>query len=91
MKTAHLVLSRLYWLVVATLPFLPWYMLNAISERLACEYGTPCFEHGLPYLVEGSVAGLSIGIVLWPMCVWQLGGWYLWSRLRNGRGSAGLK
>ena len=55
--------------------------LFALQERLGCAYGTPCFEHGLPFQVEGSFAGLVTGVVLWPMCIWQLGGEYVWRRI----------
>ena len=72
--------TKLYWLVVAGLPFLPWLMLNSLQERLACAYGSACFVHGLPFQVEGSLAGILTGIVLWPMCLWQLGGRSLWVR-----------
>lgn len=65
MSKAWVIASKLYWSVVALLPFYPAYRLFSLQEKLACAYGTPCFEHGLPFQVEGVLAGITIGIVLW--------------------------
>jgi hypothetical protein len=85
MKDLGIVLGKLYWLAVAAAPFFPWYMLDALHTRLACAYGTPCFNYGVPYYAEGAVAGLLTGVLLWPMCAWQLGGGFLWRRLVKAR------
>ena len=85
MKWASRILEKTYWLVIALVPFYPWYMLSRLQDRLACAWGTPCFVHGLPFQVEGSVAGIFTGFILWPMCLWQLGGRYLWRRLVGRR------
>jgi hypothetical protein len=85
MKSVQTILEKFYWLFIAASPLLPWYMLSSLQERLACAYGSPCFEHGLPFFVEGVVAGYVVGVVLWPMCVWQLGGRYVWHRMVRGR------
>lgn len=87
MKSAGMVFEKLYWLAIAGVPFFPWYMLDALRERLACAYGTPCFEVGVAYYVEGAVAGVVTGVLLWPMCVWQLGGKHLWHRFVARRGA----
>ena len=88
MNKVKFVLSKVYWFLVAGVPFYPYYALNELQERLACAYGTPCFEHGLPYFVEGSTAGIFTGIVLWPMCIWMLGGKYLWKCLSQNHEKA---
>ena len=82
------VLAKIYWLMVALVPFYPWYVLTKLQDRLACAWGTPCFVHGLPFQVEGSVAGIFTGVVLWPMCLWQLGGRHLWDRWLRRRNEA---
>ena len=80
MKPAHAILEKLYWLLVAAVPFFPWYRLDSLQEKLGCTFGSPCFEHGLPFQVEGAFAGLLTGLLLWPMCIWHLGGKHLWGR-----------
>ena len=77
------ILSKLYWALLVLLPFYPAYELFSLQKELACAYGTPCFEHGLPFQTVGSVAGIFTGFVLWPLCLWKLGGNYLWNRFRK--------
>lgn len=88
MNKIKFILSKSYWLLVAGVPLYPHFVLGELQERLACAYGTPCFEHGLPYYVEGSVAGIYTGLVLWPVCIWKLGGEFIWNRLRKNHGGA---
>lgn len=89
MKNLWVVLAKIYWLVVALVPFFPAYMLLKLQDRLACTFNSPCFIHGLPFQVEGSAAGVFTGLVLWPMCLWQLGGGYLWRRGLRRLGTRG--
>jgi hypothetical protein len=83
MEKGLIVFSKLYWLLVAAVPFYPAYELFALQESLSCAYGTPCFEHGLPFQVQGSTAGMYTGLVLWPLCIWKLGGEYIWNLFRK--------
>jgi hypothetical protein len=80
MEKLKSMLERLYWVAVAAVPFVPWYMLQGLQDRLGCLPGSPCFDFGLPFYAEGAVAGIYTGILLWPMCIWHLGGRYLWRR-----------
>ncbi len=81
MPDLKLVLSKTYWVLVAGVPFYPAYELYSLQDRLACAYGSPCFEYGLPYQVEGIAAGITTGLILWPVCIWRLGGKALWERI----------
>ena len=83
MKRLQIVVSKIYWVIVAAVPFYPWYELFALQNELACAYGTPCFEHGLPYQLRGSMAGITTGIILWPICIWKLGGSHLWNYVKK--------
>ena len=85
MKNANLLLSKLEWPVVGALPLYPNDRLVALQDRLGCALDSPCFVHGLPFRMEGIMAGPATGVVLWPMCVWQLGG--RWLRQRSFGGS----
>jgi hypothetical protein len=88
MNKLTVVLSKLYWVLVATVPFYPAYELFLLQEHLACAYGTPCFEHGLPFQVKGAEAGIFTGLVLWPICIWKLGGEFAWNRIWTSRNEA---
>jgi hypothetical protein len=59
---------KVYWLLVAAVPFYPAFELFELQERLACAYGTPCFDYGLPFQVEGATAGVLTG-VYYGQCV----------------------
>lgn len=88
MNKLKFMISKVYWLLVAAVPFYPAYTLFDLQERLACAYGSPCFEYGLPFQVEGTTAGIFTGLVLWPMCIWKLGGEFAWNRIRKMRHEA---
>ena len=66
--------GRLYWLVVATIPLLFWYLFGTFGAPLECLWTGSCIEFYLPLDVPSSVAVLISFGLLWPMCFWKLFG-----------------
>ena len=75
------VLTTGYWLLVAGLPFLPIYLNDRVQERVACSLADGCLQHAMPFIAEMGVACALLILVLWPLCLWNLGGRYLWRRM----------
>jgi hypothetical protein len=73
----------LYWLALAALPFLPMYLALWMMSRTHCEISTQCFADAIPVASEMGVALAILAIFLWPFCLWNLGGRWLWRRLRE--------
>jgi len=79
----RLILNVGYWLLVALLPFLPIYLNDRVQERINCSLADGCLQHAMPFIAEMGIACVIAGLILWPMCLWQLGGRWLWRRMRG--------
>lgn len=64
----------IYWLVVATIPLLFWYLLGTFGAPIECVEIGNCIEFYLPLDVPSSVAVLISFSLLWPICFWKLFG-----------------
>jgi len=87
MKSLHATVRALYWLALALVPFAPSYFTTVALERSGCSYGSSCFEHAIPVVSEMGVVFGILALLLWPLCVWQLGGRWVWRRV-NAKSAA---
>jgi hypothetical protein len=74
-----------YWLLVALIPFLPIYLNDRVQERVNCSLANGCLQRAMPFIAEMGIACAIAGFILWPMCLWQLGGRWLWGRVLDMR------
>ena len=88
MKRLRIVLTTAYWLVVAALPFLPIYLDLQLEERIDCTLANGCLQHAIPFISEMGVSCALSALILWPLCVWNLGGRWLWHCARDARRNA---
>jgi hypothetical protein len=66
--------GKLYWLAIATIPLVYWYLFGTIAALFECVETSGCMEFYWPLDVPSRVAVLiSLGL-LWPMCFWKLFG-----------------
>jgi len=75
--------ANIYWLVIACLPFLPIYLHSRVQERVNCGLADGCLAHAMPFIAEMGIACALLGLFLWPLSVWHLGGQWLWKRTRK--------
>lgn len=72
-KTARTIFEKMYWLILACIPFLPEYVLLRYQSALACNTDGICFRYGYPSLNSEGLAIVNMSIaLLFPVCAWQL-------------------
>lgn len=86
-KIATIIFEKIYWLILAGIPFLPEYVLLRYRSALACNADGICFRYGYPSLNGEGLAIVNMSIaLLFPLCAWQLLGKHvLAGLLRIGR------
>lgn len=66
--------GRLYWLMVAALPLLLWYLFGTAYSPFDCADNGSCVDFYLPLDAVSKVAVLISCCLFWPMCLWKLAG-----------------
>jgi hypothetical protein len=64
--------GKIYWLMVATIPFLFWYLFGTITALFEGVEPSGCIEFYWQLDVPSRVAVLISCCLLWPMCFWVL-------------------
>jgi len=83
MKTIAVVAGKLYWLAVACIPLLLWYLFGTFRSPQECVDTGTCFTFFIPLDSKCLAAVVFSGVVLWPLCAWRLGGRHLWGRIHE--------
>ncbi|WP_133156404.1 hypothetical protein [Hydrogenophaga pseudoflava] len=81
----HLLAAMLcvFWLAVAYLPLaLDREVTNFMVER-NCMPGSDCLAMAMPLIIQVGLVGWAARVLLWPLAAWNLGGRWLWSRIRK--------
>jgi hypothetical protein len=71
---AAIFLGRFYWLIVAVIPLLFWYLFGTFQAPAECVGNGDCIKFYLPLDAVSKVAVLISCCLLWPMCLWKLVG-----------------
>jgi hypothetical protein len=74
LSVAIVVFGKLYWLIVAAIPLLFWYMFGTFLAPHDCAVDRSCFQFYTPLSRESKIAVLIACCILWPMCLWKLFG-----------------
>jgi hypothetical protein len=80
---AAIFLAKLYWLAVTCVPLFLWYLFGTLRSPSECVDNGTCFQYFLPLNDVSAVAVFLAGLLLWPMCAWQLAGNYIWLRIQS--------
>lgn len=84
-KFANIFIEKFYWLLLAGIPFLPEYVLLKYHSAIVCNIDGICFRYGHPSLNSEGLAIVNMSItLLFPLCIWQLVGKHVLSRLSRG-------
>jgi hypothetical protein len=76
-------LKNLYWLLISALPFALSILSIATFERIGCGLFTDCFVEFLPVAHLIGMFSVTLAVITWPVCAWQLGMRQLWQRHRS--------
>ena len=64
-----------YWVVVATIPVLFWYVFATFLAPHDCNLDRSCFQFYEPLTGESKVTVLIAFCVIWPLCAWKIFEW----------------
>lgn len=68
-------LGGIYWLLVAFIPLLFWYVFGTFMAPHSCDVDRSCFQFYMPLSEKSKAAVLIACCVLWPLCAWKFFGW----------------
>jgi len=69
-----ILIGRLYWLMVAAIPLLFWYLFGTFQAPVECFGNGDCIEFYAPLDGASTAAVLISCCLLWPICIWKLFG-----------------
>jgi hypothetical protein len=81
------VFRALFWVAIALLPLLMIKSSLASMTDGGCWPGSACFQWSEPLIKQVDLMGLVARVLLWPLALWNLGGRWLWRRLRRRSGN----
>lgn len=64
-----IVLGKFYWLIMASIPLLFWYMFGTFLAPHDCAADRSCLQFYEPLGMESKVAVLVACCLLWPVCI----------------------
>jgi hypothetical protein len=67
-------IAKLFWLMVAAIPLLFWYLFGTFQAPVECVGNGDCFEFYAPLDGTSKAAVLITCCLLWPLCLWKLFG-----------------
>lgn len=64
----------IYWLLVASIPLLFWYVFGTFMAPHSCDVDRSCFQFYMPLSAESKAAVLVACCILWPLCARKIFG-----------------
>ena len=61
-----------YWLMVALIPLLLWYMFGTFFAPYDCATNSNCYQFYVPLSNESKIAVFVSSLILWPLCARKL-------------------
>ena len=81
MKYPVVVLRKAYWIALGFVPLLLLPSFLSSNTDGGCWPGTSCWSQ--PLANEAAFVGFVARVLIWPLVAWNLGGRWLWCRLRE--------
>ena len=84
-RVRHVLLSLevLFWLAIAYIPLALEREVTDFMVNRNCMPGSDCLKIAMPLIVQIGLVDWAARILLWPLAAWNLGGRWLWQRLRG--------
>ena len=81
-KTVVIVLRVVFWIALASLPVVTD---SVVTEFMVtkCAPDSECLTQAMPLIVNIGIITLIERIVLWPVCLWFVGGRWFFYKLRS--------
>lgn len=78
------IFRAVYWLMVASVPAIPLFVLGSYSPEQVCTVNGACFQFGATTMNrEAEWIVVLMMILLWPLSAWNLVGKYVSSKLKR--------
>lgn len=71
-KVLLIFVQKFYWLIVAFIPLLFWYIFGTFFAPHNCHEDRSCLQFYLPLSMESKTAVLVACFLLWPLCARKL-------------------
>ena len=81
MKNVRLVVKITWWLWLASVPFFFWGFIDNVFTQIGCPPSGDCYEPGSNAAFELDLLTSALAILVWPPCIWFLGGRWILYRL----------
>jgi hypothetical protein len=65
-----------YWVTVAAIPVLFWYISATFLAPHDCNLDRSCFQFYAPLTSESKVTVVIAFCIIWPLCAWKILGWW---------------
>lgn len=72
MKMILTMLGKLYWLIVASIPPLMWYLFGTFQAPTECVDSRSCLNFFLPLDARCWTAVAIAACIVWPLCIRQI-------------------
>lgn len=84
MKLVIFILKAIFWIALAILPLVIDYVITAFMVN-DCMVGSPCLTQAMPLIIDIGLITLTMRIFLWPICIWFLGGQWIFSKIMKSK------
>jgi hypothetical protein len=74
-------IRSLWWLLVAHLPVSIHQLSRSYAKQIGCPSAGDCYVPGSELLLDFDLLVMGSALLLWPVCLWFLGGGWLWRKL----------
>jgi hypothetical protein len=80
--------KTLWWLMVARLPISINQLSASYAKQIGCPASGDCYVPGSELLLSFDVLAMGSAVLLWPVCVWFLGGGWIVRRVMRATRSS---
>jgi hypothetical protein len=74
-------ITKLWWLALAVIPFIFWQHISSLYKEIGCTPNSDCYNPGTIAAYQLEILVIGIAILVWPICFWHLGGKWLFERI----------
>lgn len=83
MKLIASLIKWLWWLGVSYIPIAIHNLERQFMASIGCPLSGDCYVPGSEILIDFDILVIGLALYLWPICIWFLGGRYVFGRIRS--------
>ena len=74
-------ITKLWWIALALIPFIFWQRIGSLYKEIGCIPNSDCYNLGTIAASQLEILVIGLTFLVWPICIWYLGGKWLFERL----------